>query len=44
MACNHRAFVVECLLALVVPVLLGRHLGAGLGLALGGVVLGACPS
>ena len=35
--------VEECLLVLVVPVLLGRRLGAGLELALGGVVLGVWP-
>ena len=43
MACTHHVLVVECLLVLVVPVLLGRHLIAGLGLAVGVVVLGACP-
>ena len=43
MACTHRVLVVECLLVSVVPVLLGRHLVAGLGLASGGVLLGACP-
>ena len=43
MACTHRVLVEECLLALVVPVLLARHLVAGLELVLGGVVLGVCP-
>ena len=43
MTCTHRVLVEECLLVLVVPVLLGRHLVAGLELALGGFVLGLCP-
>ena len=35
MAYTHRLLAIECLPVLVVPVLLGRHLVAGLGLALG---------
>ena len=40
MACTHCALVQGYLPALVVPALLGRHLG--LGLALEGIVLGKC--
>ena len=35
MACIHCVSVLKCLLVLVVAALLGRHLVAGLGLALG---------
>ena len=35
MACTHCVLAIGCLLVLVVPVLLGRHLVAGLELALG---------
>lgn len=43
MACTHRVLVEECLLVLVVPVLLGTRLVAGLELALVRVILGVCP-
>ena len=43
MACTHRILVEKCLLVLIVLVLIGRRLGAGLELAFGGVVLGVCP-
>ena len=42
MACIHCVSVLKCLLVLVVAALLGRHLVAGLGLALGVVALGKC--